>query len=385
MRVLFAVDGLWVGGTERSLVELLPLMGTTGIETQVACLRGRSGEGIEEAARAAGAHLRILEASSFLGQVRALRRIAREWQPAILHSALFQANLVARFAAIGLPLVLLNSVVNTPYERARYEDPDVRKARLRAVQALDAVTGRWLVDHFHAVSAAAGTAAARALRVPTERITVVHRGRDARRLGARTAERRVRVRQGLGVPNDAELVVSVGRQDYQKGQSVLVAAVGRLVPRRPSIRLLVAGRSGNATPALQATSERSGLGDRVRFLGHREDVPDLLAAADLFAFPSLFEGFPGAMIEAMALGLPIVASDIPPVRELRGPAANSLLVPPNDPAALAEALAELLDDSARAAAMGESGRARYEAHFTLEEAGASMVALYRRLAGSRFT
>ena len=117
----------------------------------------------------------------------------------------------------------------------------------------------------------------------------------------------------------------------------------------------------------------------MRFLGHRDDVPDLLAAADLFAFPSLYEGTGGAAIEAMALGLPIVTSDIDAMREVVDDRRNALLVPPHAPGPLADAIAALLDDPARRLAFGASSREIFEARFTLERSTRAMVELYRRL------
>ena len=121
--------------------------------------------------------------------------------------------------------------------------------------------------------------------------------------------------------------------------------------------------------------------DRVRFLGHRGDIADLLAAADVFVFSSLFEGLGGASIEAMALGLPIVCSDIPALREVVGAEESGLLVESGDAAALAKTITELLDDPARAAAMGRRGRAAFERRFTLARSAERMVELFHRVAG----
>lgn len=142
------------------------------------------------------------------------------------------------------------------------------------------------------------------------------RGRDGARLDQPGADRRRSVRAELGLRDNDEVLISVGRQEYQKGQRYLLEAAEALLSRRSRLVLLVAGRTGQASRELERLAARPGLAARVRFLGHREDVPDLLAATDVFVFPSLWEGLGGALIEVMALSLPIVASDNLPVADL---------------------------------------------------------------------
>jgi hypothetical protein len=210
-------------------------------------------------------------------------------------------------------------------------------------------------------------------------VTVVPRGRDPERLGRPSAERRRRARAALGLDDGAELALAVGRHEFAKGLPDLVEAAAALAPRRPRLTVLVAGRPGALTGELERRIAAAGLDGRVRLLGHRDDLPELLAAADLFVFPSLYEGMPGALIEAMALGLPAVASDLPAVREVVEPGASALLAPPGDPAALGAAIEALLDDRARAAALGRRGREIFERRFTLDRSVAGMLDLYHRL------
>ena len=118
----------------------------------------------------------------------------------------------------------------------------------------------------------------------------------------------------------------------------------------------------------------------IRSYGYREDVPDLLAAADVFVFPSIFEGLGGALIEAMALGLPIVASDLAAVREVVEEGRNAVLVPSSSPRALADALDALLDDRRRAAAFGARSREIFIERFTADRSTRRMIELYRGVA-----
>lgn len=377
LRVLQVVDGLWVGGTERSLVEILPHFEGHGIEVRIACLRRRR-EGVED--RVPADRLLHVPGERLPGQVRALRRLLRRDRPALVHSSLFRANLVTRLAASGTGVPVLNSLVNDSYGPERFADPRLSAWRLRIVQGLDVLTGSLLADHFHAVSRSVAEAASRHLAIPEQRITIVRRGRDPERLGEPSKERRGAARVALGLEDQAEVVVSVGREEYQKGQDVLLDACARLTPRRPHLHVLLAGRAGSLTPGIEERLGRLPHRERVLRLGHREDIPLLLAAADLFAFPSRFEGLPGALLEAQALGLPIVASDIPSVREVVPSSEHGLLVPPDDPAALATAVEHLLDDQATTAAMGRRNRALFLERHTLARSVRSMADLYRRLA-----
>ncbi|NUM72944.1 glycosyltransferase family 4 protein [candidate division KSB1 bacterium] len=244
----------------------------------------------------------------------------------------------------------------------------------------DAWTSRNLTTHFHAVSQAAKAAAVNDLRVSAERITVVERGRDTTRLGQPSLERRKQARLRLGLQPDDQVMVNVGRQDYQKAQKYLLEAMAKLAEKRLMLVLLVAGRSGNVSPDLVKLKAQLHLDGQVRFLGHREDIPEILAAADLFVFPSLFEGLPGAVIEAMALGLPIVASDIAPVREVVEENRNAILVAPASSSELAKAVATLLDDRDKATAFGRRSREIFETRFTLQHSTIRMIELYHQVA-----
>lgn len=376
--VMFVINGLGTGGSERSVAELIPHLRDAGIEPSFACLHRRS-EGVQAAVEASGVRVHYLDrARSPLARARRLRRMISLGGGAdLVHTVHFESDLAGRLAARGLRPRVVCSLVGMPYARARRTDPNLRCSRLEAVRWVDGWTGRRLVDRFHAVSDSVKQAAIVALGIPAERVTVIRRGRDPSRLGEPGLERRRRVRAALGLAPDAEVIITVGRQEHPKGLRHLLAAAARLLPTRPRAVLLLAGREGNTSAELRQLTVRLGLGaERVRFLGHRDDVPDLLAAADVFALPSLYEGLPGALIEAMALGLPAVASDIPAVHEVVEPGRSALLVPAAEPEPLAAALNSLVADPARARALGARGREIFFQKFTLERYAREMIDLY---------
>lgn len=380
MKVLFLIDSLQGGGAERSLAEMLPGLAARGVDPIVVCLDRRA-DNVEDLILGRF-DLRYIEARRAPGRVRAVRRMIREERPDLVHTTLLRSDLIGRFAAAGTGVPVLTSLVNLSYDPIRFSDPRIRPWVFRRVQAFDGWTARRFNEHFHAITGAVKDHNVAALGIEPDRVTVVLRGRDGSRLGSPSPDRRNEARRRLGLSDDDDVLVNVGRQEFQKGQRYLLEAIERLTAagRRPVA--LILGRRGVASAELDELAKRPGLEGRVRFLGHVDDVADVLAAADVFVFPSLFEGLGGSLIEAMALGLPIVASDLPAVREVLEDGANAALVPPADAGALAGAIAGLLGDRARAARFGRRSRELFEERYTLEASTEQMASLYHRIVGS---
>ena len=221
--------------------------------------------------------------------------------------------------------------------------------------------------------------AVRQLRVRPDRVSVIRRGRDPQRLGRPSAERRRAARRELGLHGDSPVLVNMGRHEYQKGQRYLLEAVTELLPKYPGITALIAGREGSATAELRTLAGQLCVEENVRFLGHRQDVPEILAAGDVFVFPSLFEGLPGAVLEAMALGLPIVASRIEPLLEVVEEGSNALLFTPRRSSELARCVDRLLSAQDVAGRFGRRSREIFDSRFTIEQSTDQMADLYAEL------
>jgi len=215
------------------------------------------------------------------------------------------------------------------------------------------------------------------LRIPLNRIQVVYRGRDVGRLGSASQQRRLRVRKDLGVHPGTPLILSVGRIDQQKGIDTTIKAFKKVSRSIPDAQLLIAGRPGNA--CTQVEEEASGW-QNIRLLGHRTDIPDLMCAADVLSFPSRWEGLGGTLVEALALGLPLVASNIAPVAEVLGDVGWPL-VRPDDEDALAEKLRSVLTGTESNDAKRERGVKRFKECFTAEAACHGMVDFYSKALG----
>ncbi|MES1182705.1 MAG: glycosyltransferase family 4 protein [Myxococcales bacterium] len=378
MRILFLLDTLGGGGAERSLQELLPVFVRRGVEPIVACFHHRK-EGVEKLV-SGQYELRFLGNGGRASQVRAVRALLQTERIDLMHTTLFEADVFGRAATLGSSVPVVTSLVNMPYESARLtHDRNVNRAKLLVARSLEIATGRLFADHFHAISHAVKEAAAEKLFIPEQRITVVHRGRDPARLGRRTDARRRNARMALGISEDDVVVLNAARQEFQKGQRFLLEAFARLP--LPRVRLLIAGRAGSATSELQRLARP--LAERVLFLEHRDDLPELMAAADIFALPSLWEGLGGVLLEAMALELPIVASDLAPVREITGPADAARLVPPGDASALADALSEMLRNPQQEAARAERARKLFDERYTIDRSGDALFELFEKTARRR--
>ena len=381
MRVLFVINSLGTGGAERSLSEMLPALSARGIETAIVCL-GHREEGVEGSVTREY-DVTFLPASSLPARVLALRGLIKSTRPDVVHTTIFESDVAGRLAAFRLPCAVLTSLVNTSYEPERLADPNVRAWKLAVTRMVDGFTARHLTDHFHAITQAVADSAVRRLGVDPARITVVHRGRDRRRLGEPSRQRRDSMRSALGIDPDALVLLNVGRQDYQKGHLDLLRAFGMLAERHPEAVLVQAGRRGHATAEMERLLAESAWADRVHLVGHRDDVPELLAAADVFVFPSHYEGLGGAVLEAMALGLPVVVSRAAALLEVIEDGGNGLSAPVADPTALAEAISVLLGSATTREAFGRRSRDLFDERFELGRSVSRMAALYESLTRTR--
>ncbi len=228
--------------------------------------------------------------------------------------------------------------------------------------------------------------------VPAERIHLVHSAIDPSRLDSPPPERR-KLRAELGIPPDkgTVLIGNVAALSDHKGQVYLIQAAARLRDRLsasgggnggtvPDFLVAIAGE-GEERPRLESEIERLRLADCVRLLGHRRDVPDCLAAFDIFCMPSHLEGLGTSILDAMWMRLPVVAAragGIPDVIEDR---ANGLLVPPRDPEALARALETLFRDAELRRRLGESGRRTIEKSFLVHTMVEGTLRVYEKALG----
>jgi glycosyltransferase involved in cell wall biosynthesis len=373
MRIMHVIDSLHGGGAETSLLEVVPALASRGVRTSVVTVVADD-RVLEDRVSALGITRTRLRRRDPLSLVLELRNVIWTERPDIIHTTLLFSNLAGRIAARTLRIPVVTTLANQDYGPEHRANSRYGAWAVRAVHAADLITAP-LTTRFHAVSEDVARVMGRRLMIPQSRIQVVYRGRDPARLGAPTVTRRLRMRAALSIDAMTPLVLSVGRLDRQKGVETTVQAFRQVVAQMPDAVLLIAGRPGNASAVVQASVHGT---PSVRFLGHRADVPDLMCAADVLSFPSRWEGLGGTLVEAMALRLPIVASDIPPVAEAIGDVGWPL-VPPDDGRALAERLTAVLEGGAVNGARKDAGQRRFEALFTVEAAADGMARLYQEV------
>jgi glycosyltransferase involved in cell wall biosynthesis len=303
---------------------------------------------------------RLVSPGAFVGLVRALRRL----RPAIVQSHGARSNVYTRVAArcAGVPIVL-STVHNSLFD---YEVAGSRRALYVLAERL---TSR-LADRIVAVSDAIARDLVERYRMDASRVVVVHNGIDA--WAFRPARAGAAVRAELRIVEGRRVIVMAGRMTPQKGWDVLLEAAARLAAVRDDLAWLLVG-DGPLRAAL--TRRAADLGVAAEFIGARADMADILGCADVVVLASRSEGLPFTLLEAMALGKPVVATRVGGVPEVVEDGRSGRLVPRDDPAALASALASVLD-APDAPAMGARGRTRVETAFRLDGMVRAMERVY---------
>ncbi len=297
---------------------------------------------------------------------RPLRRVHERWPFDVIHAQMLVPD---GWAAARMGASLRVPVVATAH-RADVLDVPARGAASRA-QVADAVA---TIDQVCAVSASIGGAAAD-LATPRRPVAVVPNGADTTVFTPRSAgEARAR----LGLPADERIVTYVGKLVPRKGVDTLVEAMGLLARGASGAPLLVAGGIGEMREGLERRAVELGIADRIRFVGKiaHDEVGWWMAAGDVFVLPSLSEGLPTVVCEAMNCGRAVVATAVDGTPEIVRDGRTGLLVPPRDAAALAGALGRVLDEPGLAARMGEEALRIGRELYTWDANAARMAEIY---------
>ena len=364
MPVALVITDLDVGGAERSLVALATGLDRRRWSPSVACL-GPEGK-LAAPLRAAGVRVRCLavDRRKPTAAVAGLARVLEKVRPELVQAFLFHANIAARLAA---PLAGVPWVVGGLRVAERRERWHLWLDRLTIGLSAGSVC----------VSAGVERFAREAGRLPADRLTVIPNGIDVERI-----DRAAPVpREAIGVPEEAHLALFVGRLDAQKGVATLLEAAGRVAGARPDWHLALAGDGPERDDLRRQAEADARLAGRVRWLGRRDDVPGLLKAADLLVLPSLWEGMPNVVLEAMAAGRAVVATAVEGSEDLVLPDRTGWLVPPGSPGPLAEVLLSAAADPGRLRRYGEAGRERVAAEFTPGRVVEAYDRLWSRLLG----
>jgi glycosyltransferase involved in cell wall biosynthesis len=206
-----------------------------------------------------------------------------------------------------------------------------------------------------------------------DKIVVIANGVDVDRYG--DSIERDEVRAEIGLDPNAFVMVMVATFKKQKGHVYLIDAAAEVLPHHPEARILLIG-DGELRPEMERRVRSVHIADAVRFLGSRHDVARILAASDIFVLPSLWEGLPMALLEAMASGLPCIATTVSGTKQVIVPEVTGLLVPPGNTFALRDAMVTMLTAPERARPMGAAGRRRVSSEFSAHKQAADLIARF---------
>ena len=360
-RILFVIDSLRVGGAETLLLDLLDAAKARGDLAHVAYFT--PGPLAPEVEKRGIATTRLSRKG--LRDPLALWRIwqlMRRWQPDVVHSHLTKSDLVAQLAARMRRLPRLVTLHNAaPWRKKR----------------LPARLYHWVVgkpDALIAVTPLVADHVARYGGVPRENIEVIQNGVDLSRFSPENATP-LDLSQ-FGVPKDAVVIAKVGRLNVQKDHANFLRAAAILARKDPRAHFLVVG-DGELMTQSQELAQQLGLGpDRLTFTGNIRQMPELLSAIDIFMLASAWEGLPMVLLEAMAMGLPVVSTAVGGVPDLIANGENGMLVPASDPAALAAAGGMLVSDADLRHRIGAAGQDTVRARFSGKAMTDRIWALY---------
>ena len=378
LRVLGVMPGVTPdAGAERSILTLAPALLQAGIELHLALLTDR--QTLVPQLEDLGVVIHDLsEARRLPGRVRALQDTVEGVAPALVHATLFEASQVAQLASVTAfrpkRVPLLVTWASTVYAAGASHGVRWGGLKYGTLRWWEVTLARVSRARYHAVTQGVADYNSRRLRVDVERIRVGERGRDGQALRAE-AERGGSnlTRQDLGVGSNGRLILTIGRQDHAKAHDSLVRTFDRYAAEHPDDRLAIVGRTGTGTPALNHALKTLKHPDSVVVLGHRDDVPTLLAAADAEVCSSLMEGAAGALVEAMAIGTPVVSVPLDGLRGVLEDRRNARVVPLEG---IPRALEELFSDPVATKQMTAAAQQEAGDRFSVERAATRLAEIY---------
>lgn len=375
MRIVFVIGSLGNGGAESQLLMLMLGLIRRGVGLRLFVLEARGPlRAVVEAADIpiidGGYDSRSSRMFRMFLLVRALYRLVRQLRlvnATVVHGFLPLTNLMA---AVAGRMAGIGCVVTSRRALNNHQD------RVPGWRYLDRLTS----SLSHVV-----TANSEAVRDDTlrreggdpQKIHVIYNGLDASRF-QEAKQNRGAVRRLLGLDDSHVAIIIVANLIPYKGHSELIDALARLLPKAPNLRLLVVGQDRGIGDVLKAQSEFLGVAGAIQWLGMRQDIPELLSAADIYVSASHEEGFSNALLEALAAGKAVVATRVGGNPEMLEQGKLGLLVEPRDPGGLADALFELIADPARRGSLGEVAAQSVAQKYGVEKMVDQYVALYRR-------
>ncbi|MDI6792443.1 MAG: glycosyltransferase [bacterium] len=364
LNLLYLITGLDVGGTEKVLARLVAGLNKERYRILVCSLQKR-GPVADEIERCGIKVVSLdMEGKLNLNAPLKLFSLLKKEKVDILHSYLFHANLLARIVGRLARVPIIISSERTMEMEGRHRLIINRlTAPLADCITVNSNSVREFVSH--------------RIGIDSQKLVTIYNGLDVSDFQRKEGDSSG-VKKKWGIDSDKVVIGCVARFDPPKGVEYLLQAAVRVIAKHPNALFLLVGY-GPLRRKLEDMTEELGLASKVIFTGECNDVPGMLSIMDIFVLPSLYEGFPNAVLEAMAASRPVVATSVAGIPEIVVDNETGLLVPRANPEALAEAINTLIQYPEMAEKMGQAGRSRVEDYFSLEKMVEETEELYERL------
>ncbi len=369
INILHVISKLPIGGVENQLLLTLKKYDRSKLNPIVCSLldKGEIGKEIEEAG------IEVISLNKLKHRfdptiVKDLYRIIKKRDIKIVRTHQYHANLYGRLGAWLAKAPCIIASVHNVYTRDR-------KLHRRMIN-------RFLSRVSDKVVAVSETVKHDILKydgLSEDKVTVIYNGIDTARFSHINGNI---IRKELKVPFDVPIIGTIGRLTFQKGIKYLIEAVSLVKKRFSKIILIIVG-DGPIKDELQNYANTLDLNENVIFTGFRRDIPALLAAMDIFVLPSLWEGLPNALIEAMASGKPVIATDILPIREIMNSEKVGILIPPQNSNAIADSIEFLFHNKDLAETMGNNARERAFSDFNIQTTVNRYTKLFEKILQSK--
>lgn len=364
IKVLRVITWLPRGGIEKRLLKLLPMLKEKGVDIEVACIREWGSLAPQLAAAGVKVHLIPFRTRLDPRSLFKLGRFIKGNKFNIVHSHMYGSNVPATIAAhfAGVPVIIsqVHNIDTWQGWRQLWQDRWLNRWRQAVVAVSEQVRHELLYK----------------LKVPAEKCSLIYNGIDVEEF-ERIHESKQELRAEIGLKAEDVVITTAARLVPQKNHQGIIEAAKQLVADFPNLTFLLVG-TGKLRPQLEEEIGRLKISRYISFLGHREDMPRILKASDIFLLPSFKEGFSNAILEAMAAGLPVVASKVGGNPEAVQETQTGFLVSPQNATELVAKLRQLISNIELRRRMGEKARERVRL-FSLEKMMENTLTLYQKL------
>ncbi len=371
MKVLQVIPAMSASaGAETSLHAVAPFLLESGIDLHLAVLTPH--QDLVDDLQRLGVVVHDLSSLGPVRRISGLASLVRQVRPDLVHASLLEAALPSQLVGLVMRVPVLVTWASTPTDRRELKH--IPRWKLEVVHCAEWVAAAVSRNRFHAVTEGVAATKSERLHVSRRRVRVAERGRDPASYVALDTRARRALRNELGIDDEDHVFLSVGRHEPAKAYPDLLEAFDIVAQRHPRARLLVAGRRGSSSEQMDELRRRLRAGERVSFLGHHDDIPQLMAAADSVVCASYREGAAGALIEAMAVQTPIVSVELDGMSGVVEDGENAIVVPRDQ---LADAMGYMITDERSAVVRAQRARRLFEDRFTIHRSAEQLATVYR--------